>query len=176
MDPREFDSEPVPSTQSVFSLSYRFNPTLLLKTSLFHKKISGQLLTDLVEVDSLSRYVDYIILANKGSSAARGAEFTLQFKSERLKARLNYTLSDVEGSASYPITNLQDAIFKDKEKLESISEESTPLDFNQRHRGNALISYRTDNKAPAWLQNTGLHLLFRFNGGHNFRLYHGGFG
>ena len=175
-DPRGFDSEPVPSTQSVFSLSYRVRPTLLLKTSLFHKKISKQLLTDLIEVDPTSIYTDYVILANRGSSTARGAEFTLHFKSERLKARLNYTLSDVEGSTSYPITNLQDAIFKDKEKLESISQESTPLDFNQRHRGNALISYRTDNKAPAWWRNTGLHLLFRFNGGHNFRLYDGPFG
>ena len=63
-----------------------------------------------------------------------------------------------------------------KEKLERISQESTPLDFNQRHRGNALISYQTDKKAPAWLQNTGLHFLFRFNSGHNFKLYEGGFG
>ena len=179
-DPRGFDSEPVPSTQSVFSLSYRVNSMLLLETSIFHKKISEQLLTDLVVVDRASRTGNYMILANNGSSTARGAEFTLRLKLRRLKARLNYTLSAVEGSASYPISNLQDGLRSDfnsdREKLDRISEESTPLDFNQRHRGSALISYRTGKKAPAWMQNTGLHLLFRFNGGHNFRLYDGLFG
>ena len=175
-DPRGFDSEPVPSTQSVFNLTYRVNSALFLKTTVFHKKITEQLVSDQIEVDPASPYIDYVILTNRGRSTARGAEFTLQFELRRLKARLNYTLSDVEGSASYPITNLQDALFPRKEKLERISQESTPLDFNQRHRGNALISYQTDKKAPAWLQNTGLHLLFRFNSGHNFKLYDGAFG
>ena len=176
LDPRGFDTEPVPSTQSVFNLTYRVNSTLLLKTSMFHKKISEQLVADEIVVDPVSGYADYVILANRGRSTARGAEFTLQFKLKGLKARLNYTLSDVEGSASYPISNLRDALLKDEEKLEGISQESTPLDFGQRHRGNALLSYRTDKKTPTWLRDTGLHLLFRFNSGHNFTLYDGGFG
>ena len=173
---RGYDSEPVPSTQSVFNLSYNVNSSLLLKTSIFHKKISEQLVSDEIVVVPRSRYIDYVILSNKGNSTARGAEFTLQLKLRRLKARLNYTLSAVEGSASYPISNLQDALRGDEEKLESLSQESNPLHFNQRHRGNALVSYQTDKKASVWWRNTGLHLLFRFNGGHNFRLFDGGFG
>jgi len=166
----------VRSTQSVFNLTYSVNPSLLFKTSIFYKKISEQLVSDRIFVVPGSPYSDYVILANKESSTARGAEFTLQFNSKKLKARLNYTLSDVKGSASYPIFNLRDALRGDQEKLASLLQESNPLEFNQRHRGNALVSYQTDKKAPVWWRNTGLHLLFRFNGGHNFTLYDGGFG
>ncbi|NIR50125.1 TonB-dependent receptor [candidate division KSB1 bacterium] len=174
-DPRALDIEPVRSTQTELGISYRVPQTLNLRTTVFFKDIDGQFESGNVRTDPGAIVGSYLILDDTGESTAKGIEVGLDYQDQGFTARLNYTLSEVTGYNSYPISNLVQAEL-DPDELGIRDEPPKPLDFNQTHRGNVLLKYRTDAEAPPWIRRTGLHLLFRFNSGHNFTLWQGGFG
>jgi hypothetical protein len=102
---------------------------------------------------------------------------SLHYGNMGLHTWINYALSEVKGFTSYPISNLRDVESEsfDPAAREPKAKPPSPMDFNQKHRGNALMSYQFDGSAPLLLRQTGLQLLFRFNSGHNFTLYSGPF-
>ncbi|MFQ6114814.1 MAG: hypothetical protein ACE5NG_12160 [bacterium] len=175
-DPRGANAEPVQSTQTEFSVCYRPQLNLNLQTTLFHKTTNGLLETDRIITSPWSQAIDYNVLVNSGESTSKGVELNINYTSTGFRTWVNYTLSDVRGFTSYPISNLRDVELEDPGGFNSKSDPPSLLDFNQKHRGNLLISYKFDKHAPPWLRQTGLHLLFRFNNGHDFTLYDGGFG
>ena len=177
-DPRGTAAEPVQATQTEFGISYERQPYLRLQTTLFYKNTDGHLETEKFEVDPASAAFDYNALINSGEAISKGIEFNINYKNKGLHSWINYTLSGVKGFTSYPITNLRDAEVSGfaTEAFHSKAEPATALDFNQKHRGNVFISYVSSKGSKPFWRQTGLHLLFRFNSGHNFTLYEGGFG
>jgi hypothetical protein len=172
-DPRAITAEPVRTTQTALGLSYAIVPDLHFQATAFHKFIEGQLQIDRVKTVDGAGVADYLVLSNQGESTAKGIELALTYQKHGWLAWLNYTFSDVRGFTSYPSSNLVD-FHNQPAELGEEPPESSPLEFNQQHRGNMLLAYRFDREAPNWIRQTGLSALFRFNSGHNFSLYHAG--
>jgi outer membrane receptor for Fe3+-dicitrate len=176
--PRGLDVRPVESTQTEVGVSYQIQPHFNINASLFHKLIEGQLETDRIVADWESSISNFTFLANNGETIAKGFELSLQYKNGGISSWLNYALSDVRGFNSYPTSNLAEVdrglYYSNEDEVQA--QQMSPLDYNQRHRVNALLSYEFDRTTSNWLAGTGAHLLFRFNSGHNFALYYGGLG
>lgn len=173
-DLRGVDAKPVKSTQTELGATFRASSNLSIRTALFYKSIVGSLETARIETRPESPAISYNVLQNTGESTAKGLEFNLRYRGSNLEARVNYTLSEVTGFTSYPITNLEDTELGFD--FFSKARPPVPLDFNQTHRGNIFVSYFFPKQATPLLRNTGFHLLYRFNSGHNFNLYDGSLG
>ncbi|MFH1942884.1 MAG: TonB-dependent receptor [bacterium] len=176
---RGLDAEPIRVSQTELGLSYRPTPKFIIEATLFYKVMENQLEIDRVMVDPdyyYSHYIvsRYLIMKNSGESIAKGLELSLQYRKYGLLTWMNYTLSDVRGYNSYPISNLFDPYYD--YALPSKDRPMLPLEFNQKHRVNAMLSYTFDSKAPFWLRYTGAYALFRFNSGHDFPLFTSGMG
>ncbi len=177
-DPHGIDAKPVTSMQTQVGISYQVQHYLKVDAVVFHKITEGHLETDKIVAAPASSINNYFVLANHGESISKGLELSLQYKIRGFTSWLNYTLSDVKDFNSYPISNLADVErgIYNSNPYESKTQKKSTLEYNQRHRINALLSYEFDKSKPNWIAGTGLHLLFRFNSGHNFTLYDCPFG
>lgn len=173
-DPRAFDAEPVRSTQSEIGFSYKIKPELDLSILAFNKSTKGYLETIEIETDPSSPAASYSKFENSGESVSSGLELSLDYHNSSTFMRINYTLSKVRGYGTYPISNLLDVersfvnngIFSKRNP-------PAPLEYNQTHRASGIFSYTVPETAQSFLRRTGIHLLFRFNSGHDFLLYDG---
>jgi len=170
-DVHAFDAKPVQSIQSSFEISWRLKPELLLGFNIYQKLSTNYLQTILVEPDTTSFVQFYNKLDNTGESMAKGVEISLKYQKQKTLMFFSYALSNVSGYGTYPTSNLWDAYLGDTD-----DGQQSPLDYNQKHRGNAFFSYRFGKNINPLLRNIGLSLLFRFNSGHNFKLFGGSFG
>jgi hypothetical protein len=178
-DPHGINARPVTSTQTQAGISYQIKPHVQAEATFFYKIMEGHLESDRYIPWPLSSMGnDCPILANNGEAIAKGLELSLQYQRSGFFSGLNYTLSHVRGFNSYPISNLRDVErgLNSSDRLEEQARQMSPLDYNQRHRLNAVFSYEFDKTRSNWIAGTGFHLLFRFNSGHNFTLYDGPFG
>ncbi len=177
-DLRGIDAKPVTSTQTQVGISYQIQPYLRIDATVFQKITEGHLECDKVVANWDAWISNYNILANNGESFAKGFELTVQYKHRGFSSWSNYTLSDVRGFNSYPISNLSEAYRElySRNENENKAQCSSPLDYNQRHRINALFGYEFDKTKSNWIAGTGMYLLLRFTSGHNFTLYEGSFG
>lgn len=174
-----FNARPVRSTQTQAGISYLVASHFRADATVFYKIMEGHLESDQVflwPIYSVGGH--YIILANTGEAIAKGLELSLHYQHHGFFSWLNYALSDVRGFNSYPISNLRDVergIYS-SDHIPNQARQMSPLDYNQRHRLNALLSYEFDKTHSHWLAGTGVHALFRFNSGHNFTLFYGSLG
>ncbi|MCU0643926.1 MAG: hypothetical protein MUC94_06660 [bacterium] len=177
-DPHSTDAKPVTSTQAQAGISYQALYHLNIGAVVFHKITEGHLQCDRIVADPSSYISNYFILTNNGEAIAKGLELSLQYNNRGFASFLNYTLSDIRGFNSYPISNLAEVEhgINDSNPPETQAQKKSTLDYNQRHRINALLSYEVNETKSNWLAGTGFYLLFRFNSGHNFTLYEGPFG
>ena len=166
-------AQPVRVTQTELGLSYRAGPGIRVEAALFHKTTDGHLEMGWVKPGLYYGSDRYLSFINSGETTAKGLELSLEYRKRGFYAWMNYTLSDVRGYASYPRSN---ASYFDYylDEPDPKTEPPAPLEYNQRHRINALIGYRYDENAPGWLRYSGAFLLFRFNSGHDYILYEGG--
>ncbi len=71
-------------------------------------------------------------------ATTKGVEIRLTLRRiERLQAQLNYTLSSAEGTGSN-----ETAYYSASYNGTAIPTITSPLDFNQTHRGSVLLDYR----------------------------------
>jgi outer membrane receptor protein involved in Fe transport len=104
---------------------------------------------------------------NEDFGTVKGVELTLELRrTNRLAAKVNYTLSDARGTGSTPRSS-QNAVTD--EASARFPNFINPLDFNQAHRGSIMLDYRfaKGDGGPA-LEGIGLNLLLTFNSGHNY--------
>ncbi len=97
----------------------------------------------------------------------KGLELTLELRrTERLAARVNYTLSDARGTGSTRRSS-QNAV--SDEASARFPSFVVPLDFNQTHVGSLFLDYRwgRGDGGPV-LEGFGVNVLVRFNSGHNY--------
>lgn len=171
-DPLVSNAKPVRSTQTVLGLSYSVKKNFRFEASFYRKVITGQLQVEKVVTAPNSNFSEYLSLSNAGKSNAKGMEISLGVQHEALKMWMNYTLSDVNGSNSYPFSNLSDFPYSGGESEGEEVEKRSPLEFNRKHRGAVMLSYEVPTNAPPWLRNTGIYTLYRFNSGRNYTRYY----
>jgi hypothetical protein len=109
----------------------------------------------------------YTAYMSEDFGTVKGIEFTLELRrTNRLSAKMNYTLSDARGTGS------------DSQSSFGVVEQPTigrfpnfisPLDFDQTHRGTLMLDYRfpRGDGGPI-LEGFGINLLFTFNSGHGY--------
>lgn len=103
---------------------------------------------------------------NEDFGTQKGVEMTLELRrTNRLAAKVNYTLSDARGTAS-----------QSRSSQNSVTDEASslfprfvyPLEFNQTHRGSILLDYRWAKGEGGFLEGFGINTLMNFNSGHNY--------
>ncbi len=169
-DIRGFDVAPVQTQQAVIGIWGQPQKSLSIQASYFYKSTDDHLQVESFEYteerfDTLTSFR----LNNNATTSAHGLELDLQYHGRRLKFGGNYTLSHVTGTSSFPTSNLWHAYRAEYDRNSFLF--STPLEYNQAHRLNALLSYTTADEGISFFRNSGLHLLFRANSGHNYQLF-----
>lgn len=171
--PVGFGLDPERTTQYELGFSQQITDFASFDITGFYKDIKGQIQDYKVITSSASLARSYHALVNGDFATTKGMEFTFTMRRiNRIQARLNYTLSDAQGTGSTPFSAIS-AIDNGTTPPTVIS----PLTYNQTHRGSVNIDYHfaKDDGGPI-LEQLGANLLFSFNSGHNFTLVTGGLG
>jgi hypothetical protein len=104
---------------------------------------------------------------NADFGTVKGVELTLDLRrTNRLSARINYTLSDAKGTGS---SSTSGAVATSDELRARTPEFINPMPFNQTHVGSIILDYRfAKGDGGAVLEGMGLNAIFTFNSGHNY--------
>ena len=127
---------------------------------------------DLKNLLSLRSYLDpngvpqFSAYLNEDFGTVKGLELSLDLRrTNRLSARINYTLSDARGTGS----NSRSGQGAQESNIGIPSSFINPLDFNQTHRGTVMLDYRFErNDGGPILSGLGLNVLMSFNSGHGY--------
>ena len=108
----------------------------------------------------------FVAFQNEDFGTSSGIELTLELRrTNRLSAKVNYTLSDARGTGSTSRSS-QNAVTDDI--TSRFPNFVYPLDFNETHIGSAMIDYRYAKGEGGLLEGVGVNALVTFNSGHNY--------
>ncbi len=157
------------TTQYEFGLKHQIGDFASLDVTAFYKNVKG--LTNIVrELTKLGQdTIPYLTTANTDFGTVKGLAFSFNLRRlGPLSARLDYTLSDAQGTGSSQTSSFTAAFRNtDGETPKSIA----PLSFDQRHTLTASIDIRAfENEGPQLgnfylFENTGLNMLVTYNSG-----------
>jgi len=104
---------------------------------------------------------------NADFGTVKGVELTLDLRrTNRLSARINYTLSDAKGTGS---SSTSGGVTVSDELRARAPEFINPMPFNQAHVGSIILDYRfAKGDGGAVLEGMGLNTILSFNSGHNY--------
>ncbi len=165
--------DPERTTQYEMGFSQQISDFASFDATGFYKDIKGQIQTGQIITQTGSLAKAYIVLQNGDFATTKGLEFTFTLRRvNRLQAKLNYTLSDAQGTGSHP--NGAIGSVNNGTPVPTIV---TPLTFNQTHRGTINLDYHfAQGDGGPILERLGANILFTFNSGHNFTKVTGGLG
>lgn len=166
-----FFAEPEKTNQYELGIRQLLTDNFAFTITAFYKDLLDQLRSSPILADGESsnlatgtRYVSG--WTNEDFGTTKGLELTLELRrTQRLAARLNYTLSDSRGTGSDSRSSrvaVSDATVARYPTL------VYPLDFNQTHRGVMMVDYRYGKNDAGFLEGFGFNALLNFNSGHNF--------
>ncbi len=104
---------------------------------------------------------------NEDFATSKGLELSLELRrTNRLSARLNYTLSDAQGTGASSASN---GVATSDEIKARFPNFTAPLPYNQAHRGNLVLDYRyAKGEGGPVLEGMGIYVLMSFYSGHNY--------
>ncbi|HWP81955.1 MAG TPA: TonB-dependent receptor [Bacteroidota bacterium] len=104
---------------------------------------------------------------NEDFGTQKGMELTLELRrTNRLAAKVNYTLSDARGTGSTPRSS-QNAVTD--EASARFPNFINPLDYNTPHKGSILLDYRwAKGDGGPILEGLGANFVLTFNSGHSY--------
>ena len=162
---------PERTTQYEMGIRQMISADFAMTLSGFYKDTRDQLeVRNVVTAQGVSLYRAYL---NEDFGTVKGIELTLELRrtpSNHLAARVNYTLSDAQGTGSSPTSGfgvIEQGIGR---QINFIN----PLTFNQTHRGTVLLDYRWPGEQADYdrygpiLAGLGGTVLFSFNSGHPY--------
>jgi hypothetical protein len=172
--PTAYDIEPIRTTQYEIGFEQQFTDFASFDMTGFYRDVKGQL--QIKKVDLSPNAVDvgaFNFYQNGDFATTKGMEFVLKLRRiNRIRAELNYTLSDARGTGSS-----ENEAISGLENDTNLPTIISPLDFNETHRGNMYVDYRFGaNEGGRLLRNVGANLLFKFTSGHNYTLSTGSIG
>jgi hypothetical protein len=156
---------PERTTQYEMGIRQTISDNFALTMTGFYKDVRDQIQQKrILNANGVPMFVSY---QNADFSTIKGLEMTLELRrTNRLSARVNYTLQDGRGSASTPASSRV-----------AVSDDGTarfpnfifPFDYNQTHRGTIFIDYRWGkNDGGPVLEGLGFNVVLSFNSGHNY--------
>ena len=172
--PTAFDIEPIRTTQYEIGFERQFTDAASFDITGFYRDVKGQLQIRKQDLSPAAVGVGaFNYLQNGDFATTKGIEFVFKLRRiNRLRAEMNYTLSDARGTGS----SLSSAV-SGVENNTNLPTIISPLDFNETHRGSLYLDYRfAENEGGPILERLGANLLFRFSSGHNFTLVGGSIG
>ena len=109
----------------------------------------------------------FLSYLNSDFATIKGVELTLELRrTQRISAKVNYTLSDARGTGSSPGSGSVATTDELKARFPSII---GLMPFNQTHRGSLQLDYRfAKGDGGPILEGMGLNLLATFNSGHPY--------
>lgn len=164
-NPVGYNIQPTRTTQYEVGFTQQFTENAAFDVTGFYKDIQGQIQIKRINTDPGSIAAGYNSYVNGDFVTTKGVELTLRLRRiNRIRAQVNYTFSDAEGTGSTP-----GAAVSSVEAGTLYPSIISPLDFNQTHRGSINIDYSfgKDDGGPI-LEQLGLNLLISFNSGHPF--------
>lgn len=162
--PFAWDLDPIRSTQYEIGVGHQFSEFAAFDVTAFYRKTEGQLEIIRQETVPGAAAANYNLFVNGDFAIARGIELALRTtRIGGFMAMLNYTLTDAKGTNSEPGGQLS--------ALENGTPPPTliqPLTFEERHRGSAILDFRTGQQGSALSNDWAANLLFTFHSGHRF--------
>jgi len=156
-----------PERTTQFEVGFRQYLTDNLAFSLngFYKDTKN--LIQLRKVFTSQGVTQFTAYQNEDFATSKGFELTLELRrTNRLSARVNYTLSDARGTGNSSASN---SVAVGDETRARFPNFTAPLIYNQAHRGNLVLDYRfAKGEGGPILEGMGLYVLMSFNSGHNF--------
>jgi hypothetical protein len=109
----------------------------------------------------------FVAYGNSDFGTVKGLELTFELRrTQRLQARMNYTLSDARGTASNPTSSRTAALVYSTGRFPAYI---NLLGYHQTHRGSILLDYRwTKGDGGAIFEGLGANALLTFNSGHPY--------
>ncbi|MBI2503343.1 MAG: carboxypeptidase-like regulatory domain-containing protein [Candidatus Latescibacteria bacterium] len=172
--PTAFDVEPIRTTQYEIGFERQFTDAASFDITGFYRDVKGQIQIRKQELGANAVGVGaFNYLQNGDFATTKGIEFVFKLRRvNRIRAELNYTLSDARGTGS----SISSAV-SGVENATNLPTIISPLDFNETHRGSFYLDYRfAEHEGGPILERLGANLLFHFSSGHNFTLVNGGIG
>ena len=165
LDPTGYGLDPIRTTSYEIGFRQQMGPVAAMDIAGFYRNVKGQVQVDRITPDASAGLVPFNILVNGDFTTTKGLELGLTLRRiNRLQGRLNYTLTEAEGTASS--RNAHVSAFEQNTPRPTII---NPLNFSQKHRGSVSLDYRYgQDEGGAVLQNVGLNTLFTFNSGHPY--------
>lgn len=155
---------PERTTQYEIGFRQAISENVALTLTGFHKDLKDQIGVRPF-LNAAGNRVFYAYL-NEDFGTVKGFELTLDLRrTNRFSARVNYTLSDAQGTASNPRSGWGSV----EQNIGRPSNFINALEHNQTHRGSVLLDYRfeKDDGGPI-LSGLGINALLTFNSGHNY--------
>jgi hypothetical protein len=155
---------PERSTQYEMGIRQGLTENFAFTLSGFYKDMRDQVqIRSFVSESGTELYKSY---QNVDFGTVKGLELTVELRrTKRFAARVNYTMSDAQGTGSNPNAGFGIVEFGIGRQINFIN----PLGFNQEHRGTVMLDYRWDeNDGGPILSGLGANLLFTFNSGHAY--------
>jgi len=139
--------------------------------TLFYKDLLDQIRGGQILADGTGEFEEGTMmfggLVNDDMGTSKGLELTLELRrTQRLAARVNYTLSNTQGTGSDDRTT--------RVAVSDVNFGKYPLfianlDYNQPHRGSVMLDYRfTRGDGGKILEGFGINTLVTFNSGHSY--------
>jgi outer membrane receptor protein involved in Fe transport len=160
-----FTAKPERNTSYEMGLRQTLTDNLALTLSGFYKDLKDQM--QLRRIFNSAGIPLFVGFQNEDFGTVKGLETTLELRrTNRLAARVNYTLSDARGTGSTARSS-QNAVTD--EASARFPNFINPLDYNVTHKGTVMLDYRfgKGDGGPI-LEGMGLNAVLSFNSGHNY--------
>ncbi len=160
-----FLAKPERTTQYEVGIRQTLSDNFAFTITGFYKDLKDQLqLTRVYNAVGVPLFVTY---GNGDFGTTKGLELTLELRrTNRLQARVNYTLSDARGTGSTPVSSRNAVSDQSDVRFPAFVNQ---LDFNQTHRGSIMLDYRWGKGDGGMiLEGLGFNALLTFNSGHNY--------
>lgn len=174
-DLRSNETKPSETYQTSIGFDYFMGDYWKLNAEIFGTTGKNHLQTDNITLINYGEPSnDYPVFKSSGTTQTVGLDLDLQYNTNYIDARFNYSYSYAKGTSSYPISNYPFTWYAwDSTTYKPINHE---LEYNSQHSGMAFISYKTDENASKLLQNITLSMLGRFDSGHSYTIWEAGYG
>jgi outer membrane receptor protein involved in Fe transport len=175
-NPVGFGLRPETTIQYDFGFRQQIGDFLAFDIGAFYKDIRDQIQVRQIVATPGAQHQAYDAWVNGDFATTTGVSLKIDLRRvERVQASIDYTYSDARGTGSSPSTAFR-TIWLSPTETPYLPKYTTPLAFDQTHRGAVNIDYRfSADDGPEFggvhpLENLGLNMLFTFNSGHPYTL------
>jgi len=170
-----YTAEPEETIQYEMGIRQSLSDNFAFTISGYYRDLRNQLRIDRLYADESGDVttnpeagdIVYCGYVNQDFGTIKGIELTLELRrTNRLAARLNYTLSDARGTGSDSRTG---SVVVSDEVTARYPILMYPMAYNQPHRGTLMLDYRfPKGDGGAIMEGLGANMLFTFNSGHAY--------